>query len=116
MNKREVNRLKADLRYVVDDIEHALQSAAGAAGDRAGVLKTRAADRTRAVAHRGNAYVHDNPWVLVGVAAAAAFAIGWLAHRRVSGRGNTAEDPLRPKNPGAAASSGAPRATEPSGT
>ena len=100
MNQLDTDRLRADLHHVVEDVERVLQSAASATGGQVDELKTRAgrrlhaarerlstleadaAARARDAARRGNAYAHGNPWKVAGVAAAAAFVVGWLASRR----------------------------------
>jgi ElaB/YqjD/DUF883 family membrane-anchored ribosome-binding protein len=40
------------------------------------------AARTREAAHKTNAYVHDNPWPSIGVAAAVGLLVGLLISRR----------------------------------
>jgi ElaB/YqjD/DUF883 family membrane-anchored ribosome-binding protein len=45
-------------------------------------LEGEAVDRARAAARVTDDYVHDNPWVAVGAAAAAGFLIGLLINRR----------------------------------
>ena len=45
-------------------------------------LEGEAVDRARAAAQYTDDYVHDNPWVSIGVAAAAGFLIGLLVTRR----------------------------------
>jgi ElaB/YqjD/DUF883 family membrane-anchored ribosome-binding protein len=93
-------RLMADLQAVVRDTENLLKATAGDASERAvkarahaeeSLHKARArmselehdlAARTREAAHKTNAYVHDNPWPSIGVAAAVGLLVGLLISRR----------------------------------
>lgn len=99
MNQTDTERLKADLRHVVEDVERVLQNAANATGGQVDEMKMRAgsrlhdarhrlaeleangAARARAAMLRGDAYAHENPWAVAGVAAGAAFVMGLLARR-----------------------------------
>jgi ElaB/YqjD/DUF883 family membrane-anchored ribosome-binding protein len=45
-------------------------------------LEGEAMDRAKAAARYTDDYVHDNPWVSIGVAAAAGFVLGLLVNRR----------------------------------
>ena len=99
MNQRDTERLKADLRHVVEDVERVLQQAGSATGGQVDEMKLRAgnrlhharrrlaeleadtAARAREAVRRGDAYAHENPWAVAGVAAGAAFVMGLLARR-----------------------------------
>lgn len=100
MNRVDTDRLRADLHHVVEDVERVLQSTANltdrqitelreradrglhAARERLAGLEAEAATRGRVVVHRSRTYAQDNPWTVAGIAAAAAFLIGWLGRRR----------------------------------
>ena len=86
-------RLARDLRNVVSDIELFLSVSAGQAGEsyeracaklaRAlGDAKHRVAEGTRATTQATDAYVHDNAWKMVGLAAAAGLIAGLMVTRR----------------------------------
>ena len=45
-------------------------------------LEGEAMDRAKAAARYTDDYVHDNPWVSIGVAAATGFVLGLLVNRR----------------------------------
>ena len=93
-------RLMADLQAVVRDTENLLKATAGDASERAvkarahaeeSLHKARArmselehdlAARTREAAQKTNAYVHDNPWPSIGVAAGVGLLVGLLIGRR----------------------------------
>jgi ElaB/YqjD/DUF883 family membrane-anchored ribosome-binding protein len=93
-------RLMADLQAVVRDTENLLKATAGDASERAAKARAHAeeslhkararmselehdlAARTREAAHKTNAYVHDNPWPSIGVAAAVGLLVGLLISRR----------------------------------
>jgi ElaB/YqjD/DUF883 family membrane-anchored ribosome-binding protein len=45
-------------------------------------LEGEAIDRAKAAARVTDDYVHDNPWRVIGVAAAAGFIVGLLVNRR----------------------------------
>ena len=93
-------RLMADLQAVVRDTENLLKATAGDASERAAKARAHAeeslhkararmselehdlAARTRAAAQKTNAYVHDNPWPSIGVAAGVGLLVGLLIGRR----------------------------------
>ena len=93
---KEKDKLVHDFNEVVSDAEQLLKSVASASGDKAQELRAsveqavhaararlaeiehRAIDRSRAAARVTDAYVHDNPWTAVGIAAAAGAAAGLL--------------------------------------
>lgn len=94
------DKLLEDLRTVVEDAEALLKATAGQAGERVQEARLRAeasvrqarerigsleddlAARTRAAVRDADRYVRDNPWQVLGVAAGAAFLIGFLAGRK----------------------------------
>lgn len=94
------DKLVADFKVVVADAEELLRLTANQAGDKAAELRARVQDhlqsarvklaeaeaalveRTKAVAHATDDFVHDNPWRSIGVAAGIGFIIGLLIGRR----------------------------------
>ena len=97
--------LSADLKRLVAEAEELLAATSGTLGDgkladlrrrvedtlasaRAGLRNAQAsaAERARAAGHVADEYVHDNPWQSVGVAAAAAAAVGLLVGLLVARR------------------------------
>ena len=93
-------KLMGDLRAVLEDAEALLSATAGQAGDRIQKARERASEtisaarerlvdtqeevarRAREAAQETDAYVRDNPWQAVGIAAGVAFIIGVLVSRR----------------------------------
>jgi ElaB/YqjD/DUF883 family membrane-anchored ribosome-binding protein len=94
------DKLLADLKLVVNDAEELLKLTAGQAGEKVAAvrdrvqreldqakvrivaLEDRALQQTKAAAHATDAYVHENPWKAVGIAAGAGFLFGLLMARR----------------------------------
>ena len=94
------DKLVADLKLVGNDAEELLKITAGQAGDKVlavrdkvqrGLeqakaklveLEGKALEQTKAAAHATDAYVHENPWKAVGLAAGAGFLFGLLISRR----------------------------------
>jgi ElaB/YqjD/DUF883 family membrane-anchored ribosome-binding protein len=94
------DQLVADAKTVLEDVEALLDEAATATGQRAHDLRQRASeslsrakhrlhdaqtavrDNTRKAAHATDAWVHDNPWGAIGVAAGVGFLVGLLVSRR----------------------------------
>ena len=94
------DKLVADLKLVVNDAEELLKITAGQAGERVAAvrdkvqrgleqakaklveLEDQAVERTKAAAHATDAYVHENPWKAVGIAAGTGFLFGLLMARR----------------------------------
>ncbi len=92
--------LLEDLRAVVRDAEALLRATEGQAGEkvaeiRARVentlhgarerLKEKGADvelKARAAARSTDTYVHENPWVAIGIAAGIGFLVGFVGRRR----------------------------------
>ena len=93
-------KLVSDLKVVISDAEELLRATAGAAGEKAGELRERIAnrlrdakerlqdaeaalvDKTKAAARATDDFVHEQPWKAVGVAAALGLALGVLIGRR----------------------------------
>ena len=93
---KEKDKLVQDFNEVVTDAEQLLKSVASAGGDKAQALRAdveeslraarvRLADlqrqaiaQTKALAKSTDAYVHENPWRAVGIAAGVATAVGLL--------------------------------------
>lgn len=94
------DRLVADARIVLDDVEALLKQAAGATGQQAQELRERAgaaleraqtslhqaqaavAENTKAAARATDDWVHAHPWGAIGVGSALGFLIGLLVSRR----------------------------------
>lgn len=101
MNQLNTDRLRNNLRAVVDNVEQALHHMSDATGEEVGELRTRAGrrlhdahDRFGDMEHRGaarlrragrrtQAYVHDHPWQLVGGLTIAAAALSLWARTRL---------------------------------
>jgi ElaB/YqjD/DUF883 family membrane-anchored ribosome-binding protein len=93
-------KLIADMKVVVDDAEDLLRATAHQAGEKVGDLRKRLEDnlssarerishtewalveRAKAAAQATDAFVHDNPWKSIGIAAGLAFVLGILMGRR----------------------------------
>ena len=87
--------LKGDLNAIASDVEQLMKDVAAATGESAEDVHTRlrgirervsrlerdAGDRVRRAVDRGNRYVHEQPWIVLGGVAAAAFLIGLLGSR-----------------------------------
>lgn len=98
MNRIDTERLRNDLHMVAEDVELLLQDVADGANERGSDVRNRlhavrerlvdleegAADRVRAVSSRAVQRVREQPWVVIGATAAAAFALGLLSGRRGS--------------------------------
>ena len=94
------DKLVADLKLVVNDAEELLKITAGQAGDKVvevrdkvqrGLeqakakiveLEGKAVERGKAAADATDAYVHENPWKAVGIAAGGGLLLGLLLARR----------------------------------
>jgi ElaB/YqjD/DUF883 family membrane-anchored ribosome-binding protein len=97
-----INRQKlfADAKVVLDDVDALLKQAASATGKQAEELREQAAEalhkarlrmgeaqvtlreQTRKTLRDTDSWVHANPWQAVGVAAGVAFLLGLLVSRR----------------------------------
>ena len=93
-------RLRHDLRNVVEDVEHILENTAQATGEHAEALRSQARERLHRIRTRlgemereaagrmhivsvcTNDYVRQRPWRVIGGAAAFAFVLGMLARPR----------------------------------
>jgi len=93
-------KLVADFKVVVADAEELLRATAGQAGDKLGDLRLKLQDhlnnakhsladaqaavveKSKAVAHATDDYVHENPWRSIGIAAGIGLVIGLLIGRR----------------------------------
>lgn len=94
------DKLAADARAILDDVDALLKQAAAASGEQAHQLHERAAEalhrakarlhdtqvaateNARAAARSTDDWVHSHPWGAVGIAAGAGFLIGLLVSRR----------------------------------
>jgi ElaB/YqjD/DUF883 family membrane-anchored ribosome-binding protein len=99
-SQQSTDRLMRDLKAVVSDTQDLLKATAGDASERATKARAQAqrslhqaqerlaemeqhfGERARAAAHATNAYVHDNPWPSMGVAASVGIFLGLLIARR----------------------------------
>jgi ElaB/YqjD/DUF883 family membrane-anchored ribosome-binding protein len=93
-------KLVQDLKLVIADAEELLRATAATAGEKVSAARERIQDsihsaklklaeaeqalmlRTREAARATDAFVHDNPWYAVGIAAGAGLIIGMLIGRR----------------------------------
>jgi ElaB/YqjD/DUF883 family membrane-anchored ribosome-binding protein len=93
------DKLMQDLRVVVADAEELLRATAGQAGEKASAVRERIQENVAAVKVRlvsaeedalesareaakvTDAYVHDNPWTAIGVAASVGVIVGMLIGR-----------------------------------
>ena len=100
MYPSDAERLRQDLRHVVEDVEHILETSANATGEQAeafrslaterlhrvharlGEMERDAAGRLQVAADRTNDYVKRRPWAVIGGAATAAFLLGVLSRSR----------------------------------
>jgi ElaB/YqjD/DUF883 family membrane-anchored ribosome-binding protein len=94
------DKLVADLRVVINDAEELLKITAGQAGEKAAAVRdklqktleqakvklveveNKAIDQTKAAARATDAYVHENPWRSIGIAAGVGLLFGILIGRR----------------------------------
>src|SRR5262245_17893489 len=94
------DKLVQDLRLVIADAEDLLKATAATAGEKVAAARERIQDRihsakiklteaeeavvlkTREAARATDAFVHDNPWYAVGIAAGVGLIIGMLIGRR----------------------------------
>lgn len=96
-------KMANDIKTVITDGEDLLKAAANVSGAGFAVAREKfdeklssakarlvdasrpAVDKARRTAAAANGYVHDNPWIVIGVAVAAAALIGFLAAKRPRG-------------------------------
>ena len=94
------DKLVADLKHVIADAEDMLKLSAGQAGEEAGKLRERmqarlsstkqrladlqhvAIEKAKEAGHVADDFVHEKPWVSIGVAAGAGLIVGLLIGRR----------------------------------
>ena len=94
------DKLGADIKVVLQDVEALLKQAASSTGQQAAELRERAAEslhraslrlsearhvaaeRSRVAVRRADDWVHANPWAAVGTAAGIGFLLGMLVSRR----------------------------------
>jgi ElaB/YqjD/DUF883 family membrane-anchored ribosome-binding protein len=95
-----VDKLVADLKVVVADTDELLSATAAQTGEKMNALRARmqehlmsvkprladaeaaVAARARAAAQATDAYVHENPWTTVGIAAGVGLLVGVILSRR----------------------------------
>jgi ElaB/YqjD/DUF883 family membrane-anchored ribosome-binding protein len=100
VSQTDTDRLRQDLRHVVEDLEQVLRSAVHATGEEASELKSQAvdrlhdarlrlgdmerdaADRVREAAQLAKGYVQQHPWAVIGGASTVAFLLGMLVRSR----------------------------------
>jgi ElaB/YqjD/DUF883 family membrane-anchored ribosome-binding protein len=93
------DKLVEDLKTVVRDAEELLRATAGQTGEKIESVRARAQEslrsakarlaeagaeiegRARAAAKSADAYVHENPWTAVAIAAGIGFLAGLLSRR-----------------------------------
>lgn len=93
-------KLVADMKAVIADAEDMLKATADQTGEKIASLRARIQERlhaarvrladaeavllekTRAMAKATDAYVHENPWKSIGVAAGVGFLVGFILGRR----------------------------------
>lgn len=98
--ERTRDQLVDDFSHVLAEAEDLLKKASNETGDRARDLRSQveakllsaklrlqelegeAVDRAKAAARFTDDYVHENPWQVVGVAAAVGFLVGLMMNRR----------------------------------
>ena len=94
------DRLMADLKLVIEDAEELLKMTAGQAGERVSEMRSRiedrlqrangelaqlqsaAVDQAKQAARATDDFVHERPWVAVGIAAGVGVLVGMLISRR----------------------------------
>ena len=95
-----VDTLIQDMNAVIRDGEALLRATEGQAGERIAEVRARAEEslrhararlkeagaglqaRARDAAQSTDAYVHENPWTAIGIAAGIGFLLGYLGRRR----------------------------------
>ena len=93
-------KLVSDMKAVIADAEDVLKATADQTGEKIASLRARIQERlhaarvrladaeavlrekTRAMAKATDAYVHENPWKSIGVAAGVGFLVGFILGRR----------------------------------
>lgn len=100
LNVSSQEKLVTDIKAVITDAEEILHATADQTGEKIASLRARVQERlhaarirladaeavlvakTRAAAQATDAYVHENPWKAVGVAAGVGFLVGFILGRR----------------------------------
>jgi ElaB/YqjD/DUF883 family membrane-anchored ribosome-binding protein len=100
MTNAQRDKLMTDLKLVIADAEELLKMTAGQAGEKAGELRQRmqarmeqaktdlanlqemAIGRAKDAGKAAEAYVQENPWTSVGIAAGVGLLLGMLISRR----------------------------------
>lgn len=100
MEKVTTDKLLQDLSAVIQDAEALLQATAGQTGEKVAEVRGRAEETVRkarermseagaevqekakAAAKSADAYVHENPWTSIAIAACVGFLVGTLSSRR----------------------------------
>lgn len=98
--QRQKDRLMSDLHAVVAEAESLLRATAGQAGEGATELRAKvqasldrakhnladlqdaAVEKAKAAGRATDAYVHENPWQSIGLAAGVGLLLGMLISRR----------------------------------
>lgn len=93
-------KLVSDMKAVITDAEEILHATADQAGEKIAGLRARIQERlhaarkrladaeavlvakTKVAAQATDAYVHENPWKSVGIAAGVGFLVGFILGRR----------------------------------
>jgi ElaB/YqjD/DUF883 family membrane-anchored ribosome-binding protein len=74
--------LVRDIKGIVGKADHLLKDAGQTVSDELSATRHAIADKACAATSATDAYVHNNPWKIVGVAAAVGVFIGALISRR----------------------------------
>jgi ElaB/YqjD/DUF883 family membrane-anchored ribosome-binding protein len=100
MSEPTMSKLLRDLQAVVEDAERLLSATANETGERVREVRDQAetaigrarkrlagleeqlTDGAQAAVHEADDYVHEHPWLAVGVAAGVGFLAGLLTARR----------------------------------
>ena len=100
MENTSKDELITDMKVVLTDVEDLLKAATAATGETAAALREKAAGRLKVATEKltdlqeaallkgkeaakvTDDYVHDHPWMAVGIAATTGFLLGLLVSRR----------------------------------
>jgi ElaB/YqjD/DUF883 family membrane-anchored ribosome-binding protein len=100
MPEATMSKLLHDLQAVVEDAEHLLSATANETGERVREVRDQAeaaigrarerlagleeqlTDSAKVAVHEADDYVHEHPWLAVGIAAGVGFLAGLLTARR----------------------------------
>ncbi len=96
MNESTKERLLDDLVALIEEAEDLLDHGVDATGDALQQAQSSAREKLRSARDRlmkfekgvvkdTDRYVRDNPWAMLGITAAVAFLLGYLAHGRPHG-------------------------------